>query len=55
MQKRKLCDLQVSALVLGCMGMSYGYGKPKDVKYMRELIAKSYDRCIYFFATADVY
>ena len=39
MQKRKLRDLEVSALELGCMGMSYGYGKPKDVKEMRELIA----------------
>lgn len=37
MQKRKLGDLEVSALGLGCMGMSYGYGKPKDVKEMREL------------------
>lgn len=55
MQKRKLGDLEVSALGLGCMGMSYGYGKPKDVKEMRELIAKAYDRGINFFDTAEVY
>lgn len=55
MQKRKLRDLEVSALGLGCMGMSYGYGKPKDVKEMRELIAKAYDRGINFFDTAEVY
>ena len=55
MQKRKLRDLEVSVLGLGCMGMSYGYGKPKDVKEMRELIAKAYDRGINFFDTAEVY
>ena len=55
MQKRKLGDLEVSALGLGCMGMSYGYGKPKDVKEMRELITKAYDRGINFFDTAEVY
>ena len=55
MQRRKLRDLEVSALGLGCMGMSYGYGKPKDVKEMRELIAKAYDRGINFFDTAEVY
>lgn len=55
MQKRKLGDLEISALGLGCMGMSYGYGKPKDVKEMRELIAKAYDRGINFFDTAEVY
>ena len=55
MQTRKLRDLEVSALGLGCMGMSYGYGKPKDVKEMRELIAKAYDRGINFFDTAEVY
>lgn len=55
MQKRKLGDLEVSALGLGCMGMNYGYGKPKDVKEMRELIAKAYDRGINFFDTAEVY
>ena len=48
MQKRKLRDLEVSALGLGCMGMSYGYGKPKDVKEMRELIAKAYDGALTF-------
>lgn len=55
MQKRKLGDLEASALELGCMGMSYGYGKPKDVKEMHELIAKAYDRGINFFDTAEVY
>ena len=55
MQTRKLRDLEVSALGLGCMGMSYGYGKPKDVKEMRELIAKAYDRGINLFDTAEVY
>lgn len=55
MQKRKLRNLEVSALGLGCMGMSYGYGKPKDVKEMREIIAKAYDKGINFFDTAEVY
>ncbi|WP_394997722.1 aldo/keto reductase [uncultured Helicobacter sp.] len=55
MQTRKLRDLEVSSLGLGCMGMSYGYGKAKDVKQMRELIARAFDMGVTFFDTAEVY
>ena len=36
-------DFTVSAVGLGCMGMSHGYGQPKDVKDMTELLAKAVD------------
>lgn len=41
MQKRKLRNLEVSALGLGCMGMSFGYGEAKDEKEMITLIHKA--------------
>jgi aryl-alcohol dehydrogenase-like predicted oxidoreductase len=57
MQKRKLgnSNLEVSALGLGCMGMSMAYGVPPEKKEMIALIAKAVDRGITFFDTAEVY
>jgi aryl-alcohol dehydrogenase-like predicted oxidoreductase len=57
MQKRKLGDsgLEVSALGLGCMGMSFGYGPPADKKEMVSLIRTAVDRGVTFFDTAEVY
>ena len=57
MQKRKLgkSGLEVSALGLGCMGMSFSYGPPKDKKEMTSLLRAAVDRGITFFDTAEVY
>jgi aryl-alcohol dehydrogenase-like predicted oxidoreductase len=57
MQKRKLgkSNLEVSALGLGCMGMSFSYGEPKDKQEMIALIRAAVDRGITFFDTAEVY
>jgi aryl-alcohol dehydrogenase-like predicted oxidoreductase len=57
MQKRKLGKggLEVSALGLGCMGMSFSYGPPKDKQEMTSLIHAAVDRGITFFDTAEVY
>jgi len=57
MQKRKLgkSNLEVSALGLGCMGMSFSYGPPKDKKEMTDLIHAAVERGITFFDTAEVY
>jgi aryl-alcohol dehydrogenase-like predicted oxidoreductase len=57
MQKRKLgkSNLEVSALGLGCMGMSFSYGPPKDKQEMTSLLHASVDRGITFFDTAEVY
>lgn len=55
MQKRKLGNLEVSALGLGCMGMSSGYGPPKDKQQMISLIRTAVDRGITLFDTAEVY
>jgi aryl-alcohol dehydrogenase-like predicted oxidoreductase len=57
MQKRKLgkSNLEVSAIGLGCMGMSFSYGPPKDTKEMTALIGAAVDRGITFFDTAEVY
>lgn len=57
MQKRKLgsSNLEVSALGLGCMGMSSGYGPPKDKQEMIALIHSAIDRGVTFFDTAEVY
>ena len=56
-QKRKLgnSDLEVSAIGLGCMGMSFGYGPAADKKEMIALIRKAVERGITFFDTAQVY
>ena len=57
MQKRKLgkSNLEVSAIGLGCMGMSFSYGPPKDKKEMTDLLHAAVDRGITFFDTAEVY
>jgi aryl-alcohol dehydrogenase-like predicted oxidoreductase len=56
MKTRKLGQgLEVSALGLGCMGMSYGYGKLPDTQPMIELIRAAHDRGVTFFDTAEVY
>jgi aryl-alcohol dehydrogenase-like predicted oxidoreductase len=55
MQKRKLGSLEVSALGLGCMGMSYGYGPAPDKQEMISLIRSAVERGITFFDTAEVY
>lgn len=57
MQKRKLgkSDLEVSALGLGCMGMSFSYGPPKDKQEMTALLRAAVERGITFFDTAEVY
>jgi aryl-alcohol dehydrogenase-like predicted oxidoreductase len=57
MQKRKLgnSDLEVSALGLGCMGMSYGYGPPPNKQEMISLIRAAVERGITLFDTAEVY
>jgi aryl-alcohol dehydrogenase-like predicted oxidoreductase len=57
MQKRKLggSDLEVSALGLGCMGMSFGYGPPADEQEMVGLIRTAVELGVTFFDTAEVY
>ena len=56
MEKRILGkDLEVSAIGLGCMGMSHAYGPAADKKEMTELLAKAVDRGYTFFDTAEVY
>ena len=57
MQKRKLgnSNLEVSAIGLGCMGMSFSYGPPKDKKEMTDLLHAAVERGITFFDTAEVY
>jgi aryl-alcohol dehydrogenase-like predicted oxidoreductase len=57
MQKRKLgkSNLEVSALGLGCMGMSFSYGPPKDKQEMISLLRAAVERGITFFDTAEVY
>ena len=55
MQKRKLGNLEVSPLGLGCMGMSSGYGPAADKQEMISLIRAAVDRGVTFFDTAEVY
>lgn len=57
MQTRKLgkSNLEVSAVGLGCMGMSFSYGPPKDKHEMTSLLRAAVDRGITFFDTAEVY
>ena len=57
MQKRKLGNrgLEVSALGLGCMGMSFGLGPAADKKEMITLIRKAVEKGVTFFDTAEVY
>src|SRR5437016_11352860 len=57
MQKRKLgkSNLEVSAIGLGCMGMSFAYGPPPDRKQMIDLLRKAVERGVTFFDTAEAY
>jgi aryl-alcohol dehydrogenase-like predicted oxidoreductase len=55
MQKRKLGNLEVSAIGLGCMGMSFAYGPPGDKQEMIRLIRAAAERGVTFFDTAEVY
>ena len=55
MQTRKLGTLEVSALGLGCMGMSFGFGTVSDETEMIALIHKAVDMGTTFFDTAEVY
>ena len=57
MQKRRLgkSGLEVSALGLGCMGMSFSYGPPKDKREMTSLLHAAVERGVTFFDTAEVY
>jgi aryl-alcohol dehydrogenase-like predicted oxidoreductase len=57
MQKRKLgnSNLEVSAIGLGCMGMSFSYGPPAEQQEMISLIRSAVDRGVTFFDTAEVY
>src|SRR5678816_3517562 len=57
MKKRKLgkSNLEVSAIGLGCMGMSYGYGPPADKQEMISLIRSAIEQGVTFFDTAEAY
>src|SRR5947199_3628084 len=57
MQKRQLgkSNLEVSAIGLGCMGMSFGYGPPKNKQEMIALLRKAVELGVTFFDTAEVY
>jgi aryl-alcohol dehydrogenase-like predicted oxidoreductase len=57
MQRRKLgsSGLEVSAIGLGCMGMSFAYGKPADKQQMIQLLRAAVARGVTFFDTAEVY
>lgn len=55
MHKRKLGNLEVSSIGLGCMGMSFGYGPPADEKEMIAVIRGAVEQGVTFFDTAEVY
>ena len=57
MQKRKLgkSGLEVSAIGLGCMGMSFSYGPPHDRGEMIQLMRAAVEKGVTFFDTAEVY
>ncbi|MBX5202881.1 aldo/keto reductase [Rhizobium sp. NZLR1] len=57
MQKRELGNsgLQVSAIGLGCMGLSYGYGPATDIQQATALIRQAVERGVTFFDTAEAY
>src|SRR6476619_5621659 len=57
LQKRKLGNsgLEVSALGLGCMGMSWSYGEAKDKEEIIQLIRSAFEQGVTFFDTAEVY
>src|SRR5436305_12131590 len=57
MKKRRLgkSNLEVSAIGLGCMGMSFGYGPAKDKQEMISLIRAAFEQGVTFFDTAEMY
>ena len=57
MQQRRLgnSDLHLSAIGLGCMGMSFGYGPPAEKSEMMQLIRKAVESGVTFFDKAEVY
>src|SRR5436309_11024193 len=55
MKKRKLGNLEVSAIGLGCMGMSFGYGPAKEKREMISLLRKAVELGVTFFDTAEMY
>src|SRR6478735_7631011 len=57
MEKRKLgkSNLEVSVIGLGCIGISFGYGPPKDKQEMTEVIRAAVEIGVTFFDTAEVY
>ncbi len=57
MERRKLgrSNLEVSALGLGCMGMSFSYGPPKNKQEMTRLLHAVVERGVTFFDSAEVY
>jgi aryl-alcohol dehydrogenase-like predicted oxidoreductase len=55
MQKRKLGDLEVSALGLGCMGLSFAYGQAPEKNDAISLIRAAFERGVTFFDTAEAY
>src|SRR3954471_3602065 len=55
MQKRMLGTLEVSAIRLGCMGMSHGYGPAADRRQMLELMRAAFERGVTFFDPAEAY
>jgi len=55
MKTRRLGTLEVSALGLGCMGMSFGYGPAKDKQEMITVIRAAFEHGVTFFDTAEVY
>lgn len=55
MQKRKLRDLEVSTIGVGCMGFSHGYGKVPETEYSINAMRKAFDAGCNFFDTAEVY
>ena len=57
MQKRRLgtSTLEVSALGLGCMGMSFGYGPPGEKQAMIKVIHRAVERGVTLFDTAEIY
>jgi aryl-alcohol dehydrogenase-like predicted oxidoreductase len=55
MQKRKLGNLEVSAIGVGCMGFSHGYGKVPEADYSINAMRKAFEAGCNFFDTAEVY
>ncbi|HUQ52868.1 MAG TPA: aldo/keto reductase, partial [Gammaproteobacteria bacterium] len=55
MQRRKLGNLEVSALGLGCMGLSFGYGPAWDRNESIKLLRAAVERGVTFFDTAEIY